>query len=71
MGSLTREVALERELNETQEKLAKMKVEKEQLEHSVRVRKQAVSVIDQLVDCLLIDPWCNFAALTGVATATD
>lgn len=37
VGSLTREVALERELTDATEKLSKMKAEKEQLEASVQV----------------------------------
>jgi hypothetical protein len=37
VGSLTREVALEKELTDATEKLSKMKVEKEQLEASVQV----------------------------------
>jgi hypothetical protein len=37
VGSLTREVALERELNDTQDKLNRMRTEKEQLENSVQV----------------------------------
>jgi len=38
-GSLSREVALERELNEASEKINKLKAEKEQLDASVQVRK--------------------------------
>jgi hypothetical protein len=43
VGSLTREVALERELTDATEKLSKMKAEKEQLEASVQVYLLRVS----------------------------
>lgn len=72
VGSLTREVALERELTDAQEKLNKLKLEKDQLEASVQVTHAVVSTLFVFCRiCLLYQCNEHFLPGKGIATSPD